>query len=115
MAIPECAICLDNIGLGDGRATLRGCYHQFCANCILEAVLFYKRIKCPVCKNEIGAVHWARAQAQAGLGPGQLARERQVHRLGGQGKPAQSTLLQNGMSKGGWPEPGPGPGCLGQS
>ena len=58
MAIPECAICLDNIGLGDGRATLRGCYHQFCANCILEAVLFYKRIKCPVCKNEIGAVHW---------------------------------------------------------
>ena len=58
MAIPECAICLENIGLGDARATLRGCYHQFCTQCIVDAVVFYNKTKCPQCKKEIGTVHW---------------------------------------------------------
>ena len=59
MATPQCAICLDGVGLGAARATLRGCYHQFCTRCILQDVLDHNRTKCPQCRTDIGAVHWA--------------------------------------------------------
>jgi hypothetical protein len=59
MATPQFAICLDDVGLGATRATLRGCYHQFCTRCILQDVLDHSRTKGPQCQTDIGAVHWA--------------------------------------------------------